>query len=109
MDAFFHEKAEAVENAARKIGLYVQDMGLAHAPRHGGPVDEELGDNPVMVGLFTIGDVAFSDRVLNPETDSIDKEFRQMTVVAEKEQFDDLRDSLEKRLKEGKGIFDEEE
>lgn len=108
LDALFREKVDQVENTARKIGLYIQDAGLV-IPKGRDPMHPEIEEGtPVMVATFSVGDIAFSDRVLNPEQDSVEKEFRKLSLQAEQEKFDDLRSDLEKRLQEGKGIFDDE-
>lgn len=102
----FREKADALESAARKVGLYIRDAGLTMVPT---PTDTGMEMRPVMIGNFSVGDQAWSDRVQNPEQDSTETEFRKMAVETEKEKFEETRAELERRMREGKDLLGGEE
>lgn len=105
----FRAKADELEAAGRKVGLYIRDAGLTMIPMPHGAPDMEI--NPAMVVNFTVGDQAWSDRIQNPEQDSTETEFRKMAVEMEKDKFEETRADLERRLREGKNILggDEEQ
>lgn len=88
-----------IESACRKIGLYVMDVGLAPNPHQGHSMDPLP---PVMVVNFTIGDIAFSDRVQNPVEGRMDAEFKTIENQMAKQNFEELRDKLAKALEEGR-------
>jgi hypothetical protein len=68
-DALVKEVLDEIE----KIGLYVK-----HA--HMGATEPDAFGQPTLVifGLFTMGKVVFTDRVLNPEQDKFDDSFNQI-------------------------------
>jgi hypothetical protein len=99
----FKEKMSDIEDIARRNGLYARDAGLAIAP------DFESGSTrPVIVANFSVGDAAWSDRVQNPKQDTTESEFRQLAAQAERERFEEMKAEMERKLREGKGIFDGE-
>lgn len=100
---------EELENAARKLGLYAENLAIG-VPS-GGPYASLLGDGEkvVVVAQFTVGDIAWSDRVQNPQQEDADMEFRKMAVDLEKDAFEAKRAELERKLKEGKPIFGDED
>lgn len=98
---------EELENAARRIGLYAENIAIG-VPI-GGPNIPEGEEQMVLVAQFTLGDIAFSDRVQNPQADETDMEFRKMAVDLEKDQFEAKRQEIERKLKEGKPIFGEDD
>lgn len=102
----FREKADALESAARKVGLYIRDVGLTMGPVH---TDEGIQVQPVMVGNFTVGDQAWSARVQNPEQDTTETEFRKMAVEMEKDKFEETRAELERRMREGRDLLGDAE
>jgi hypothetical protein len=99
----FREKMEELEPIARKMGLYVQSAGLTIAPPEQNPSGAPM---PVLLAHFTIGDVAWSDRVQNAEQYSTEAQFRQIAVQSEKEKFEEMQRDLQARLSEGKELFD---
>lgn len=104
MDQFgelFREKADELENAARKVGLYIRDAGLTMIPTH--DITSPLA--PALVANFTVGDQAWGDRVQNPDKNSTEAEFRKMAVEMEKDKFEETKAELERRLREGKDIL----
>lgn len=100
----FRSKIEEVEDGARKVGLYMREGGMTL-----GPDFETQSLQPVMVLNFSVGDVAWSDRVQNPAQDTTESEFKKMAVQMEKDKFEEMREEMERRLREGKGVFEEGE
>lgn len=66
-------------------------------------VDGEV--NVVIFTVFGLNEVAFSDRVQNPEKDKLDNDFK----TAMPTEFELLEDKIKRRLTEGKGLFDIED
>jgi hypothetical protein len=114
MSEFPDDILEAVEDELRKIGLYLMNHSVGAMPETG--MDEafmEAADSDLppdqmvaegigqfyMVLTLRIGDVAWSDRVLNPDTHSLNQEFMKIApnelevfqAVAQEEK-DDLLD-----------------
>lgn len=84
-----NQVVEDVKHGFEKLGLYMIDMNVATTDKEAvgaleeGVVKEDfrkkLADGEsqwILTGVFTIGDQAFSDRVLNPESEAADTEFR---------------------------------
>lgn len=90
------EKAEELGRKAQKFGLYQNHFDLAIS------ADPETGD-PIIVIMtnFFPGDVAWSDRVQNPETNDVNKEFRAIQSELEQDDFEAYRARLEQRLQGG--------
>lgn len=89
-----------MDDKTRLLGLYVDDdpqIAMVPSP-HGGP--PRIG----LAVSFTIGQVAFSDRVQFPEQEDVNKEFRKMEVTIKDDQFLDERARIQKGLAEGKTI-----
>lgn len=103
-DELFRSKIDGVEEAGRKVGLYVRDIGLSAAPN-----PATMGIEPVMVANFTVGDLAWSDRVQNAEQYTTEAEFRKMAVQTEKEKFEETKAELERRLREGEDLLGQED
>jgi hypothetical protein len=83
-----------LEPGLRKIGLYLDNTEMRRLP-----------DGTVAVAVDTLmGDLAFSDRVQNPERHGIDAEFRQLRREMEKDTFEQRK----QQLLEGKGLWEEE-
>lgn len=98
----FRSKVDDVEEAGRKTGLYVRDIGLSMAPMPD-------GIEPVMVANFTIGEVAWSDRVQNAEQYTTEAEFRKMSVQMDKDKFEETKAELERRLAAGEDPLAQED
>lgn len=99
----FREKADGLEAAGRKVGLYIRDAGLSILPM---PADDgSMMFGPVMVANFNVGDQAWSDRVQNAEQYTTEAEFRKMAVQMEKDKFEETRAELERRMQEGEEIL----
>jgi hypothetical protein len=80
----------AVEETGRHLGLY------AHAIRiHQPDPDEDPSipdDHPAIVlASFDVGDLAFSSRVLDPQNEETNAEFREMVVDEQRSEVERLR------------------
>jgi hypothetical protein len=117
MDKQFEELTDNLKRRAEKIGLYMQNAFIA---THGAEMDEEMeakltdsdaikarmetGEVRVAImALFTVGDVAFSDRVQRPEDFDMDTQFRQIMPTEAEMKADEIREQL--RQNKGK-LFD---
>lgn len=98
----FLEKSEDIENAGRKVGLYIQHAGISMVP---GMTDHGFDVQPVIVANFNVGDQAWSDRVQNHEQYTTEAEFRKMAVQMEKDKFEETKAELERRMREGKDLL----
>lgn len=88
---------ERVEDTTRKIGLYVHQSQVALGP----------GGELVLLVDFLIGDVAFSDRVQDPQK----QQDKQIVNTMERSMVADeliaARDRLERNLKAGRNAYDD--
>jgi hypothetical protein len=86
------ELAAKLEAAGKSCGLY---LAVAHVAVPD-PDDPEIPEGaPTMVtAQFDVGNLAFSSRVLDPETEATNKEFRDMAV-------DYRRDEVKRIAREG--------
>lgn len=83
----------------RQMGLYVEgEPQIMMVPTPFGVEQAGLGVQ------FNIGKVAFSDRVLNPESDKFDKDIRTMEVTMADDNFLDERKRIADLLAEGKSM-----
>ena len=92
-DTLDHDDLAAKVEAAGKVcGLYMSHAQVAIPD----PNDPEIPeDAPILVtAIFDVGSLAFSSRVLDPETESTNKEFRSMAV-------DYHRDEAQRIAREG--------
>lgn len=96
--------AQRVQAEAEKLGLYAEDIRIGRA---GMPGDEETGPSGpmVLVAHFMVGELAWADRVQNPEKVETDKAFKTMVVDLEEQEFEETR----RRLLEQNRLLAEEE
>jgi hypothetical protein len=94
-----HQRMEKLEDAARQIGLYLEQGGVA--------VGED--GQQAIIASFSINKVAFSERVQNPEKHSIDSEFKNIATSAAKDDFLDARQKIAEALERGEDPFLEDE
>jgi cysteinyl-tRNA synthetase len=120
MDEQFEELAETLKNKAEKIGLYMRNHVIATQAREMDESDGdmvlsvealrakmEMGDVRVAImAVFTLGDVAFSERVQNPEAFDLDTQFRQLMPTEHELKADEIRDRLRQQ---GGKLFDFED
>lgn len=72
----------AVNESAQKIGLYV--TGEVQVAQQTNAFNETTN---VIIVTYTIGDVAWSDRVQNPGEDAIEGEVRKLAIEIEDAEF----------------------
>lgn len=113
MDEQFEELADKIKTKADKLGLYMRDRWIA---THTHEMDEEMaaqlsnsdaikarmqtGDVRVAImAIFTVNEVAFSDRIQNPEAYDLDTQFRTLMPTEHDLKADEIRD----RLRQNKG------
>lgn len=89
------QRIEKLEDAARHIGLYLEQGGI---------LQNEQG-HEVIVASFTINKVAFSERVQNPERHSVDSEFKNLQTGMAKDDFLDVRTKIAEALERGEDPF----
>ncbi len=87
------EKADALEAAAQKLGLYLQtcDLGTASGP------DGTL--RMVIIAQLATGDITWTDRILRPEVADINDEFIQMSTKMDEEAFEEYKAKIERRMR----------
>lgn len=79
------QKADALEQSANKIGLYMQGFAMGAIPKDGHPFDQddEAEAQLLLLATFAVGEEAFSDRVMNPEKYDEDGKFRELAIEAD--------------------------
>lgn len=94
------ELADVLSDKSRKIGLYSLGVGFIEDP------DSEEGEpsQHTLVMQYQIGDIAFSPRVQDPETDQMNDEFRKIATAT----IDDDVEEIKKRYLKNPDIEDEE-
>lgn len=113
LQALVEELTEKLRTNTRRIGLYMEHVGIvSRAEPEGGMVFQEKDfresvDNGdvLVVGMFAVGDVAFEKRTLNPEQEEFDRIAREMLP----DPVEELREKLRQRKAEGRDLFEEED
>lgn len=127
MEEQIKELVEEIKVRTEKVGLYLKDFSMmtrSDDPDIQEKISKAVQDDPegnglrelaktgevqfIMVGIFQIGDVAFGDRVQNPDAYDADKQFAQI-VPSEDEM---IRERIMRAIAEGKdplSIFDDED
>lgn len=88
------ERVKPLDDELRMLGLYLSDSQVAI---HSGPTGPAVA---LLVGV-QVGDVAFTERVLDPDSDAMNDEFRAIQAASENDAWLDNRNELIKRLREG--------
>ena len=102
--AKLREKLDEFNNDRRKIGLYVVDGGI-NIPQMSDEEKNSLTEpvpDAILTVVFTIGDVAYSERIQNPVQDQVNEEARAM-LPTEAEM---MQERLRQAIAEGKNPFD---
>lgn len=111
------EMMEELRRRAEKLGLYMQDASIVtsdadiaqRAAAHNVTIRDamEAGAEFMAIGVFIIGDQAFSNRVLHPEQYEVDKTVQTM-LPTEAEM---MKEKLTERMQSGDimSIFDDED
>lgn len=102
---------EELTDSTRKIGLYLEHVGIvSRSEPNGGMVFQEKdfrehveNGEVLFVGLFTVGDVAWEKRTIDPEQDEFDKEAR--TLLPDPVEM--LREKIRRAQEEGRDPFEE--
>lgn len=95
------EKLPLIEEAARKIGLYVDSSTITMVPgQYGNP-------EPALVVDFLVGDIAFSKRVQDPDTDSFDRSFKELEVSMLDDEFLETRAQIQRNVAAGRDPLDD--
>lgn len=89
------DAGEKLGPAAQKIGLYLQGFRIAQR-------ESDEGMKWVIIGDFLMGDVALSDRIIQPEAHDMDEQFRGIVHGAENDEFEEYRAKLQKEI-DGEG------
>lgn len=94
----FHDRFD--DDDFRRLGLYVDrtDETVTEGP---------LGPVPVLVVEATIGAVAFTDRVVDPEKDAIDSQFREMEASMLTDEFLDAHERMRRNIAAGRDPLDD--
>lgn len=93
-------RIEPLEDAARKIGCYLDRAVVTTIP---GP----FGPRLAVVAEFSLGKVAFTGRVQDPEQEQIDRVFSEMTFGFGSDAFLDARSRVQRNLDAGRQAFDD--
>lgn len=108
MSEIFNQVTDQLVHDLEKIGLYVQGLSMGGIPNSediaekimNGEITEEdaikngLADFHILIST-RIGDVAWSDRVLNPESFTERKEFEMIVPESKEIDLDEIRRELE--------------
>lgn len=94
------EKVRDLEEAARKVGLYLDRAAVIVVETHTGP-------QPALVANFALNKVAFTPRVQNPEEDDFALRFKaiesEMTTQAAK----DSKAQMQRNIEAGRHPLDD--
>lgn len=96
---------EKLQEEARKIGLYVSAAFLQPDPM---TIPGEKTE-PRIIVTFAVGDVAFSDRVQNPEQDEVEDQFRGIEHGMVRDQVEEIKGSGRDLLASLRDIDNEDE
>lgn len=91
-------KIPELEDAARQLGLYLSEAGVL-----------EGEGRQAIVATFSIGQVAWSDRIQHPENYTTEKELAVMEAGIQKDDFLDVRQQIAEKLARGEDPFAEDE
>lgn len=87
------------ETTLRKLGVYVEGMQIV-------PMPTPFGIKPALALGATIGDVAWTPRVLDPETDSMNDQFRVIEKETKADEFLDARKRITEAIERGENPLD---
>ena len=94
------ERIEPLSDAARRIGCYLDRSVVTSIPTPFGP-------KLAIVAEFSLGQVAFTTRVQDPEQEQVDRMFSEMTFGLGTDELLDSREQMRRNLAEGRSIFDD--
>lgn len=113
MHALIQEMTEKLTDVTRKLGLYLEHVGLVskNPSEMGMPVNLEdfrgqiARGEVILAGHFAVGDIAWEKRTLNPEQDEIDNQVRMILP----DPVEELREKIRRAQAEGRDPIDEED
>ena len=91
----YHEAVDKIEEAMRKVGLYMNGVMVAKDP----------AGQDVMFMTFNVGDVAFSERIQSPEQDKFNDEIRGIESDFAQQEKKDLHSELKDDLEDLDGEY----
>lgn len=102
-----------LEKEAAKVGLYMREVSVGTPDQsvvaEGEQINSEKviqalkdGKEFVVVATFSVGDLAWSDRILNPEDYEVKKEFKKIVP-----NINELREDALRRIAESGSLLDE--
>lgn len=102
----FEIKARAaldrLEDKARQMGLYVDSAHVLLMP-----VPQASEPEMVFAVNFTLGDIAFSDRVQNPDKHATDSMIRTLEMQMRSDDFLEQRTKIQENIAAGRDPFDD--
>lgn len=96
------EAGETVADKAERLGLYIEGSQIV-------PMDTPMGPQPGLVCIFKVGDVAFTDRVQQPEQNESDDQLRVMQQQMAETDYEETKERIAKALAEGRDPFADED
>jgi hypothetical protein len=91
-------KIPELEDTARQLGLYLIEAGVLEAE-----------ERQIILASFSVGRVAWSDRVQHPERYTTEKELAVMEAGMQKDEFLDVRTQIAERLARGEDPFEDDD
>lgn len=95
-----NELIQAGAKGAADIGLYAEHAQVT-------PVHTPFGTKPGVAVVFSLGKIAFSDRIQDPEKDKIDDAIRQSEVSHAQDNFLASRERIAANIKAGRDPLDD--
>ena len=94
------EKMRDLEEAARKVGLYLDRAAVIVVETHQGP-------QPALVANFAINKVAFTQRIQKPEDDDFAQRFRAIEAEMSTQAAKDAKAQMKKNIEAGRHPLDD--
>lgn len=98
-------KVSDLEEAARKLGLYLDQAVVATLDAPSGDPDEEA--SPVLFASMSINRVAFSTRVQEPEQDRFDRQLREMELGERDQKVVEAKEQIARNIAAGRDPLDD--
>lgn len=93
------DRLPQIEDEARKLGLYLEQAAAM----------EVAPGVPALIARFTIGDVAWSPRVQDPDNDDVDRRFGEVAAQLKDDEFLDIRSRMQRNLAAGLDALDDDD
>jgi len=95
----YMEKVAALEDVARQLGLYME----------GSAVIMQDETEQLLAVRFSLGDIAFADRTLNPEADNMERKFGELKAETEKSEYEETKERMRRNVAAGRDPLDDGE